>query len=125
MRVRNAVAMVVAMVGVMGTARVASATTCNTDLDCAGTPSTPVCDTNQHLCVACQSDFTQINPPPLSCPDSNFPACNLSGSLAGQCTQCTDQNQSLCTPENRPVCQDSVGWCGCSIQRHPYAMLRH
>src|SRR5215472_3518249 len=87
---------------------------CVTNLDCIGTPASPVCNTGTGQCVACQGDYSTKSPGPLMCPNPAFPACNTSGPLAGQCTQCSPANPSICSPENLPVCQPS-GWCGCTI----------
>src|SRR6516162_10261834 len=86
---------------------------CAIDADCSATPSLPVCNTGTAMCVACQSDYSTGSPGPFMCSNPVFPACNTSGPLAGQCTQCSPSNPTQCNPENLPVCQPS-GWCGCA-----------
>src|SRR3974390_82893 len=71
---------------------------CTTDADCTTTPSTPLCDTSKGTCAACTNDYPRTRSRPLGCPDEDNPACNTSGPLAGQCTQCSPSNKSECLP---------------------------
>src|SRR5258708_31574951 len=93
-------------------ARTASA--CLTDFQCAGSPSTPICDTTTMKCVACGNNYSATTSRPFMCPTAAFPACNAPGTpLEGQCTQCTASDLSACDPSNTPGCTAS-GFCGCA-----------
>jgi hypothetical protein len=84
---------------------------CNTSSDCAAT--VPIC--LAHACVGCTSDYTTTNPSPQSCPTPQLPACQAGGSLAGECTQCSSTNASVCaTLPKQPVCVAGKEQCGCS-----------
>ncbi len=89
------------------------ASACTTDADCSG--STPVCNPVSSLCVPCQGNFeTDAGAALLACPDAQAPACQLgeAGTIAGECTQCSGMNSTLCTGST-PVCVASAGACGC------------
>ena len=94
-------------------ARDAWALACVTTVDCISTPATPVCDPQSHLCVACLVDYTPTVPPPLSCPTPALPACQRSGVLLGQCTECSGSNSTRCSTTDKPVCNLVKGDCGC------------
>jgi hypothetical protein len=84
---------------------------CNANGDCAA--MAPIC--LAHACVGCTSDYTITNPAPRSCPTPQLPACQTSGSLAGECTQCSPTNASVCASlPKQPVCVDGKEQCGCS-----------
>lgn len=88
-----------------------SCVACNTNADCGMT--TPLCVGN--VCVGCTSDYTPTNPPPGSCATPALPACQTSGTLAGECTQCSSTNDSVCTGlPTQPVCVPAKGECGCT-----------
>src|SRR5262249_43133818 len=55
-------------------------------------------------CIGCTSDADCSNPKP---------ACNTSGDLIGQCTECTTANSTLCSG-TKPQCISSLGVCGCT-----------
>lgn len=73
---------------------------CVDDSTCSG--ATPVCNTSSHTCVACTDD--------TSCAPTGRPACQTSGTLAGQCTQCSASNSSACTGAT-PACDTAQGTC--------------
>ncbi len=75
-------------------------------------PFRPVCDDSSHECVACVSDY-QESPPP-ACQVSTKPACQKSGGLIGACTECSVDEDALCTGNN-PVCIPELGSCGCKV----------
>jgi MYXO-CTERM domain-containing protein len=84
---------------------------CNTNADCAA--PAPICFAN--ACVGCTSDYTTSNPPPRSCPTAQLPACQTSGTLAGECTQCSSTNASVCAAlPQQPVCVAGKEECGCA-----------
>ncbi len=91
----------------------ALAATCATSAECIATPGTPICDPQAHVCVACLVDFKPTVPPPLSCPTAQKPACQRSGILLGQCTECSSTNATACTTGGKPVCNTAKGECGC------------
>ena len=67
---------------------------CLTDDDCFG--DTPVCDTNESVCVECLTD--------ASCLDQGNPHC----SVANTCEECTMDahcggNQPFCSPQDQCV----------------------
>jgi MYXO-CTERM domain-containing protein len=76
---------------------------CGTNADCSG--KTPVC-TATHVCGPCGSDADCKAP---------TPACQTSGSLQGECTQCSGTNKSQCTGAD-PACNTTTGTCtGCDV----------
>ncbi|HEY3820770.1 MAG TPA: L-type lectin-domain containing protein [Polyangiaceae bacterium] len=76
---------------------------CGTSADCSG--KTPVC-TAVHVCGPCGSDADCKAP---------TPACQTSGSLQGECTQCSATNKSQCTGAD-PACNTTTGTCtGCDV----------
>jgi uncharacterized repeat protein (TIGR01451 family)/MYXO-CTERM domain-containing protein len=99
---------------------------CQTDADCAA--PTPVCDTASlpKKCVGCvdSGDCTAQNPvcqnntctgctSDADCTDPALPACQTSGDLAGQCTECSGTKTTLCVGD-KPQCLVTLGVCGCS-----------
>jgi hypothetical protein len=73
----------------------------------------PIC--LAHACVGCTSDYTTTNPSPTSCPTPQLPACQTAGALAGECTQCSSTNASVCAGlPKQPVCVAGKEQCGCS-----------
>jgi hypothetical protein len=79
---------------------------CSSNADCAGSPSTPICDTSSKVCRACtNADCTGATP-----------ACETTGSMAGQCVQCTSANKTACTG-GTPVCNPATDTCrACQAQ---------
>lgn len=71
---------------------------CDGNLDCAGTPSTPIC--TNHACVGCSGN-----------PDcAGTPATPICDTGSGTCVQCT---ASTDCPNTSPVCSsDACGACG-------------
>ncbi len=83
-------------------------TSCTTQATCTSLTFTPVCDTNRQQCVECTND---LGGGTLACTASGSPACQKSGSLVGQCTQCSTTYENLCSGTT-PVCDPSTGVCG-------------
>jgi hypothetical protein len=84
---------------------------CDTNTDCAA--MAPIC--LAHACVGCTGDYTTTNPSPTSCPTPQLPACQTAGALAGECTQCSSTNTSVCAGlPKQPVCVAGKEQCGCS-----------
>lgn len=76
---------------------------CLNNSQCGGT--TPLCDTTVGNCVACRGDGAP------SCTDPAKPACQMTGALAGSCTECTSSTSCSGT---RPICLTATGTCGCT-----------
>jgi uncharacterized repeat protein (TIGR01451 family) len=73
---------------------------------CMGT--TPICDTANNSCAACNGDFGSGHS--LACPSAGSPACETSGA----CGQCSAGNSSQCTGTT-PICNVPSGVCaGCN-----------
>ncbi len=74
---------------------------CNSSLDCAATPATPVCDTVAHKCVVCTSAEGCLN----------GKRCDL-GVEGGQCVDATCAADGDCsgTPAT-PICDTTGGKC--------------
>jgi hypothetical protein len=85
---------------------------CLTSSDCTG--STPVCSITNGQCLPCQGDYG-ADGGVIDCSDPSLPACQLAdaGALAGECTQCSSTDTSLCGGDE-PVCVTSLGDCGCT-----------
>jgi uncharacterized repeat protein (TIGR01451 family)/MYXO-CTERM domain-containing protein len=104
---------------------IGSCVECVTDADCGGT--TPYCNVARHSCVECVTSAQCSNSAPVcqtdgtcgactsdaDCTDSTAPACQVSGPLLGQCTECSGTNDTLCSGD-RPMCLAQLGFCGCS-----------
>ncbi|MBI5543816.1 MAG: hypothetical protein HY901_08020, partial [Deltaproteobacteria bacterium] len=74
-------------------------------------PLHPACDVTEHKCVSCGADLGSGQA--LPCADPTKPACQQSGPLAGQCTECSASNNAACSTA-RPICL-ATGRCGCGI----------
>jgi hypothetical protein len=87
---------------------------CLNSSQCTGA-SNPVCNVSNGQCLPCQGNYDADGGVLLDCSDPSLPACQPSeaGALAGQCTQCSATNASLCTG-NEPVCVTTKGDCGCN-----------
>jgi len=73
---------------------------------CSG--ATPACERTTGTCAACNGSFGSAAT--AACTNALVPACNLSGALAGRCTQCTATSFDLCTTDS-PVCDAPSGQC--------------
>ena len=86
---------------------------CTSSASCSAT--TPVCDVVSGKCVGCQADYADQNAAPLSCPTAAKPACQVAGSSAGACVECTGENTSACDGQHdRPACVEAASACGCT-----------
>jgi uncharacterized repeat protein (TIGR01451 family)/MYXO-CTERM domain-containing protein len=81
---------------------------CTNNSDCSGT--TPVCDYSTHTCVGCNAMGSGKTGLTGGCPDPSRPICELSGPLAGACTECSATDTTHCTAD-RPYCLLSNGTC--------------
>lgn len=82
---------------------------CTKHADCRD-PRAPVCDPSTMACAPCAAD--RGAKAALACPSAVNPGCQTSGNLAGECTECSPTQTSLCTSD-RPACLASLGICGC------------
>ncbi|MGC4113453.1 MAG: hypothetical protein QM765_02030 [Myxococcales bacterium] len=74
---------------------------CNSSVDCAGTPATPVCDTAANKCVVCTSTE--------GCANGKKCDTTVQGGLCIDAT-CTDDNSCATTPAT-PICDTTSGKC--------------
>lgn len=77
---------------------------CTSDAQCSGT--TPICNAGQ--CVPCDGD--RGSGTPNACKGAAAPACVKTGPDTGKCTECTDDNLTLCTAQ-KPVCSATNRTC--------------
>ena len=90
---------------------VSDLTRCERDDDCKELESTPVCDTDRHVCVECTAD----DDCPYNtdyCEDNTCKTCD-SGVWGGQnkgCVECTDNGDCADTPDT-PVCNTETNTC--------------
>ncbi len=83
----------------------------------SGTPSancsgaTPVCDTSNGSCVACDGDNGAVGGS-APCPSASTPACHSGDGLDGRCTVCRPGKTEACdlTPTT-PACSTATGAC--------------
>jgi hypothetical protein len=73
----------------------------------------PVCDTTRAQCVSCTSNNGVAG---FACPTTTAPVCQTSGSITGQCTQCSSANVGQCGgASTTPTCDATIGSCaGCT-----------
>ncbi len=79
---------------------------CATGADCPGTRCSSI---HPFACEVCNGDFTSGATQP--CVTSARPACNTTGALVGQCTECTGVNVSRCSAVHAPTCNTATGSC--------------
>ena len=95
------------MVEGAATYRDASKPSVNASSNCA--PETPVCRTANGTCHACDANRNGAGTAP--CQLAAMPACQLTGALAGRCTQCSATETSVCSPAGGPACETTTGTC--------------
>jgi hypothetical protein len=78
---------------------------CLMNSDCSG--MSPICNTTTDTCRPCANNADCTAP---------TPACQMSGAMAGECTQCSATNSVECVAgSSTPVCVVSDGECGCTM----------
>lgn len=115
MKLRKAIGGIVLLTTTIMSGEASAATACTTNADCALTALT-ACDTVSGFCrVACAADHSVGLISIDECDEQARPACQRDGALAGQCTECSAANLTVCaTLADRPACVVDRGVCGCN-----------